>query len=545
MTRKDIRWLWSASQHIRSRIILSSVVGVLHVCASLLFVWTCKQLVDIATRVSHGNLWHYTVLLIATVAAELFFSTWRIWLENRNDIRLKNKLRYRIFSRLMQGRWDGKERFHSGDVLNRLEEDVRVTVDALCSSFPAVWITGFQLLAAFIFLTRLDSRLAWVLLLIMPVFLVTSKFYMKRMRRLTKSIRTTDSHIQAHMQEKLQHKTLIQTFEQEPAMLGKLELLQKGLYAQVRNRISFTLFSRTTVSIGFAAGYLTAFLWGINGLYEGAISFGIMTAFLQLVGLIQRPIVDLSRLIPSFAHAAASVERLTELDDVPTEEQGECLPLEGKVGIKLSDVSFAYPDGEKEVVSNFSFDFKPGSRTAIVGETGVGKSTVIRLMLALLEPQKGAIHIYNEAQEAAASPLTRCNLVYVPQGNSLLSGTIRDNLLLGNPNATNSELRTALSAAAADFVHNLPDELDTLCGEGGAGLSEGQAQRICIARGLLRPGSILLLDEVSSSLDKETERLLAERLILQAKEKTLIFITHRDAIAAYFDAHILPLSRHY
>ena len=264
---------------------------------------------------------------------------------------------------------------------------------------------------------------------------------------------------------------------------------------------------------------------------DGRLTFGMMTAFLQLVGQIQRPTVNLTRQIPSFIYATASIDRLMELEEAPKEESGSPEWLSVPAGIRVENLVYRYPDGDRDVLRGLTFDFKPGSRTAIVGETGAGKSTLIRLMLALLKPVGGRVVLYDEAQETPASAATRCNLVYVPQGNTLFSGSVRENLLMGKPDATEDEMKAALETAVADFVYSLPDGLETRCGEGGSGLSEGQSQRIAIARGLLRPGSILLLDEFSSSLDPETEQKLMDNLTKKAAGKTMIFITHRERIA--------------
>lgn len=540
--KQYIHWLWKNIYDIRPQIVLSSLLGILNVSAALLFIWASKQLIDIATRSVEGNMKYYITLLIGAICVEILLSAWKNRLESQTDMQLKNKLRYDLFSQLMFSSWNGKDRFHSGDAVNRLEEDVRIIAEGVCKSLPAVIVTCFQFLAAFLFLSRLNNQLAWIVVFIMPVFLLFSKIYIKRMHRLTKDVRNTDSHVQSHMQEKLQHRVLIQTLEQNKSVTDRLDFLQSHLYSQVMSRTNFTVFSRALIMIGFATGYIIAFLWGVNGIYEGIASFGTMTAFLQLVGQIQRPMVELSRHIPSLVHTITSAERLKELDELPLEEQGEQLMLGAGTGIRMENVSFTYLDGNKQIIRNFSFDFAPGSRTAIVGETGVGKSTLIRLMLALLYPQQGKVFLYDENIEEESSTLTRCNLVYVPQGNTLLSGTIRDNLLLGNPNATEEHIKTALHIAVAEFVYKLPNGLDTICGEHGSGLSEGQAQRICIARGLLRPGNILLLDEFSSSLDIQTEELLMERLISLLKDKTLIFITHREMVAEYCQ-HIIKLER--
>jgi ABC-type bacteriocin/lantibiotic exporter with double-glycine peptidase domain len=319
--------------------------------------------------------------------------------------------------------------------------------------------------------------------------------------------------------------------ENEGRMEGRLDDLQDREYDQIKERTRFNIFARTMVSAAFSFGYIAAFLWGVYGISKGSITFGVMTAFLQLVGQVQRPVVNLTRQIPSFVYSTTSVDRLMELEDAPKESAGDPVKLAGAAGIRVEGVAYRYPDGKRMILKDLSYDFPPLSRTAIVGETGSGKSTLIRLMLALLKPVEGRVVLYDEAQEVPASAATRCNLVYVPQGNTLFSGTIRENLLMGNPEATEEQMKSALETAVADFVFTLPDGLETRCGEGGSGLSEGQAQRIAIARGLLRPGSILLLDEFSSSLDPETERKLMDNLTKKAAGKTMIFITHRERIA--------------
>ena len=525
------RWLWDASLGIRCRIAMSSAWGMGYVCASLGFIWVCKRLVDIATDKAEGNVWHYITWLALCIAVQLVCAAAGIRLDTLNTVRLKNSLRYRLFTRVMESRLSEKKQFHTGDVINRMEEDTRLVTEALCTSLPSVIVTLVQLAAAFFFLLMMEPVLAAILVAIMPVSLLMSKLYLRRMRCLTREIRTTEGIIQSHVQERLQYRTLIRTLEHTPQTLSTLGYLQDSLHRQVTRRTDFTLFSRTVVQSGFALGYAIAFLWGIHGLMEGMVTFGMMTAFLQLVGQVQRPIVELSRYIPSLIHSVTSVERLAELNALPVEEQGVAISLSQPTGIRLENTCFAYPDGRHQVISGFTHDFRPGSFTALTGETGAGKSTLIHLMLALLTPNEGNIILYGGGQETPVSPSTRRNFVYVPQGNTLLSGTVRQNLLLGNPDATETELREALHTAAAEFIFSLPDGMDTRCGEGGTGLSEGQAQRIAIARGLLRPGGILLLDEPSSSLDEQTEYTLLHRLATYAQSKTVILVTHRPQVA--------------
>ena len=258
--------------------------------------------------------------------------------------------------------------------------------------------------------------------------------------------------------------------------------------------------------------------------------------FNQLVGQVQRPIAELARQIPAFIHATTSVERLMDLRSLEQEADETPVALSGAPGIRCADVSFAYPDRDETILADFNHDFAPGTMTVIMGPTGAGKSTLSRLVLGLLKPTAGSVTLYGPEGEFPAGPAVRGNFLYVPQGNSLLSGTIRENLLLARADASEEDLREALHTAVADFVFDLPQGLDTPCGETGSGLSEGQCQRIAVARALLREGGILILDEATSALDAETEETLLDRLYSRFHgSRTLLFISHRDAISARAD----------
>ena len=381
----------------------------------------------------------------------------------------------------------------------------------------------------------MDAVLAVITIAIIPVFVAVSKIYVRQMRRLTSEVRSSDSKVQSLMQETIQHRMLIKTLESETPMTERLEQTQSVLRHKVVRRTVFSVFSNIILWLGFRLGYLIAFLWAALRMSHGSLTFGGMTAFLQLVSRIQGPARNLTKLVPQAVSVFTAAERLMELEEDPLDETGEPVRLEAPCGIRLEHVYYQYEDKTREILHDLSFDFPPASCTAILGETGAGKMTLIRILLALLSPQQGKATIYNNHhQETALTPLTRCNFAYVPQGNTLLSGTIRDNLRLGRLTATEEEMREALHKSCADFVFDLPDGLNTLCSEAGGGLSEGQAQRIAIARALLRQSSILVLDEATSALDPETERQLLNN-ILADRNTTVIFVTHRMAVIDYCD----------
>ena len=533
----SIRAAWEMSRHSRWRITISILAGLVRVVASLSFVWVCRLLVDIVTNHSNVPLNRAITLLAVTLVVLISSRVFSSWWESMTEVKTKNYLRRKYFEHVLNSTWNGTETYHSADTVNRLEEDIRVVTDIMCLQFPNLVVTCCQLVAASVFTLTLAPQLLWIMVILMVIAIVGSRMYFTQLRKLTNAIRSKDSEAQQVFQDNLRSRILVLMLFGPSRVLGKLDNLQTDIENLTRKRLNFNAISRTFMGIGFMGGYAAAFLWGVLGISSGAVTYGMMTAMLQLVGQVQRPISEIGSTIPAFIRAITSVERLAELTDLTVEEQGEPIQVKGAPGIKMNKVSFSYPTSS-EILTDFSFDFKPGKITTIVGPTGSGKSTMMKIIMGLLHPTKGEVVMYTEdGKETPISASTRCNFMYVPQGKTLLSGTVRENLLLADPTATDERLKEVLSIAEASFVMQLPQGLDTMCGEDGNGLSDGQCQRIAIARALLRPGGVLLLDEATSALDSKTENRLLENLCNTYKgNKTILFISHRETVAKFADA---------
>ena len=529
-----MKWLWRAWRGNQLQAVLNASLGLLSVVVSLAQVWAIQHAIDVASHTAEGSLYWAVAYMGLLILANFAISISSIWVRNILGIRAQNRMQQRMLDRILRSEWRGKERMHSGDVINRLEGDVGNVVSFLTETLPGALSTLAMFIGAFVYLFSMDKWLAVIIIVMLPLFLAVSKVYVNQMRHFTRQVRDSDSKVQSVLQETVQNRMLIKTLESDTMMVDRLENTQSELRQNVVKRTMFSVFSNLILNFGFALGYLVAFLWSALRMSAGTLTFGGMTAFLQLVNRIQGPARGLTKLVPAFVSVFTAAERLMELEEDPMEEQGEPIELEGPCGVQLEAVSYEYEPTDGKVIDNLSFDFYPGSCTAILGETGAGKTTLVRLILALLRPQSGEVSIYNEKMKKTLSPRMRCNFVYVPQGNTLMSGTIRENLRLGKLNATDEEMKEVLMQACAGFVFDLPKGLDTSCAESGGGLSEGQAQRIAIARALLRNRGIMLFDEATSALDPDTERQLLQN-ILQKRDKTIIFITHRPAVVDYCD----------
>ena len=531
--KRLLLWLWQNSRGARKQAIINTGIGLLDVACQLLWVLACKYAIDIATGIKEGSLLTTGILIGALMLVQIASRAASRWIHAVTGNKVRNRMRRDVFARLLRCDWLHLQRHHTGDLINRLEGDVSGITTLMTETVPAAVVATTQLLASFVLLFTMSPLLAVAIFITLPICLAVSRVYVKKMRRLNRDVRDSDSRIQSVLQESLQHKELIKSLEQNVSTEQQLSDLQSRLQNQIANRTKFSLGAYILIQLGFATGYVIAFMWGVDSLSNGLITYGTMAAYLQLVGLIQRPTMDLSRYIPGIVSSFTAAERLYELEDIPIEQQGDAVMLKETAGVRFKDVTFRYEEGKRYILDHFTFDFPPNSCTAIVGETGAGKTTLIRLLIALINPLSGCIELYNGKERYESSTLTRRNFVYIPQGNSLVSGTIRENLLMGNPEATDEEMRQALHIACAEYVLELPDGIDSPITERGGGLSEGQAQRIAVARSLLRPGSILILDEVTSALDEATEQEMLKRLTQSQIGKTLIFVTHRPAVIDY------------
>ena len=538
---KYARWFIANANGIWLNVIVRILSGLVQTALSLMVVWLSKRLIDGATSGTTDDMTMMVCMIAVAVVTGVGLRQLNQYLANQAMILKVAGLRLSLFGKLFRRRLFEERQLHSGDVTSRMAKDIDTVSETLAVTLPQVVETTARLIGAFLLMRWFDSRLAWALVLITPIAIAIGKFLSHTLRRITLRIREDESRILAKIQESIELNAVLRSLQGERWMQDKVEELQDSQTANFMHRSRVMAISRFALGCTFGLGYMLAFVWGAYGLRSGAITFGVMTSFLQLVGQIQHPILTLIGALPSIIYSTASIDRLEELAQADEElsDNGESISDSELIGIRMDDVTFRYAKGDREVVDHFTHDFRPGSKTVILGTTGAGKTTLFRLILSFIKPDSGTVTFYGDGFSHVADRSTRAHVVFVPQGNTLISGTIRNNLLVAKPDASDEELRLALNTACADFVFDLPESLDTVLAEHGGGLSEGQAQRIAIARGLLRPGSVLLLDEISSALDEATEKELFSRLLHSRPKTTMLLITHRPNVASLCDERVI------
>lgn len=545
---KDIpnfNWIAAKLKPFLGPVILIITIDSLTSLASVAIAIVSKNIIDYATKNSLGIAAQYAAMFAGIILFRMLASAFLSIYSTNVQERFSNSLRQGIFSKLINMEWLQVSKYHSGDLLTRLTSDIGTVSGGSISIMSQIISLGVQLTAAFIALMYYDPRLAFFAFALAPVTVVFSRFYGKRIKKYHLKMQETESKYRSHIQENLQNLLVLKTFNMEENSIDKVKELQEERLHWVTERSKTGAAANTILSLGYWTGYFLAFGWGAIKLANKTATFGIMTAFLQLVNQIQSPFIALTRTLPQIIASLASAGRLIELENLNTEIKGVEVEVPASAGIRFKRVCFDYNDdtgndndngngdsengGEGMLLDNISMDVFPGDIIALVGTSGEGKTTIIRLLLALLKPTEGEILCFDpNDNEYKISSATRKWFTYVPQGNTLFSGTIEESLKSGAAEASTEEMEEALRAACAmDFVEKLPDGIKTQIGEKAYGLSEGQAQRIAIARALLRKAPIIILDEATSALDISLEERIIQELRNLKPVRTCIMITHR------------------
>lgn len=538
VSKKHLKWLYSHAGRFKSTILLCILLNVLAVASSLLFVQITKIFMEAVERGENFSFLLLVVSLAVIKGFNIFCTEFKSYLREKQIFLMNNELSLKFFKELFAGGVAYNARIHSGDALNRLTTDVFSISGCLIVTVPELFYAFVQLIATCIYLALIEPTLTLVIFLIMAINIMFGKFYAKKLLPIQREIRSCDSKTYQFMQEHLQHRELIVTLEKTSFIWNRLKSLQNIVYEKIIASVKLNTLAMSLIDSALNISYIVIFTWGIYGIQHGTFTYAELIVFLQLAEKMQVPFFQFNHSYPMLITSMASVERLIEFENLPKEDTSTAVTFSVPVGIEFSNVDFRYKKDSRWIYRNFNHNFAPGSVTAVVGETGAGKSTLLRMFLATLIPDSGSVTFYvNEhgiLKKCSASPQTRGNCIYVPQGNSLISGTIRYNLLLGKTDAVDDEMKQALYSAAAEFViKDFPDGLDTIIGEGGLGISEGQAQRIAIARSFLRPGKVILMDEPTSALDAETEKMFLMRLTNQMHDKTIIIVTHKKEVCKY------------
>ena len=438
---------------------------------------------------------------------------------------------------LLHGKFAQVRAFHSGELINRLNNDVKTLDDAVLTVLPNSASMVTRLVCAIAVLGALDLRLTLVVIAAGILVIGLTAFLRHRLKGIHKQVSQEDGKVSGFMQEVFEKLLMVQALDISDEIERRTGSLLDQRYSVVRRQKNITLFANTSINVmSYGSGFL-ALVWCAGGLMKGTMSFGSLTAITQLVSQLQGPFVNLSMIIPKYVAMIAAAERLRELEALEQEPQSADLDVaqvySDLKSIDGRNITFSYD--RDQVLRDAGFLLPKGSFAVITGPSGIGKSTLLKLLLGIFTPEQGQLMLSCESGSIPLDRSTRRMFAYVPQGNLLLSGTLRENLTIVRPDATEDEIRRATYVSAMDeFLPQLPNGLDTLLGESGAGLSEGQAQRLAIARAILSGAPILLLDEATSALDDETEQLVLGR-IRALQEYTCIAVTHRNAAIALCD----------
>ena len=532
MKRNAIKWLIKNSKSQRANLIWLILANTFFAIMTVSFAYVIKTVIDGAVNRDRTLFIVGAVAIISIVILQFVFRLIINGLTEKIKYKLEIIFKTLLFKEILKKKYQKIVAFHSGELQNRLTTDVSVVAEGMATILPTVVASVTRLIAAVVVLCLIDWLFACAFVVAGVLVFLVIGLLRKKLKALHKLSQETDGKTRSYMQECLENLLAIKVFSVEEKTIGIADKLQKDNYKIKIKRRNYTILGNSTYNFIFSAGYIFALIFGAIKIYGGVPDFGYgdLSAILQLVNSVQVPFATLSGLMPKLYSTTASAERIMEIEDLEEDKviyTVDATEVYNKMrSIEINNLSFSY-DLREKVFENASLSIQKGQSFAIRCVSGIVKSTIMKLMLGVYPVDSGEIYFNLENGRMPLTEYTRSLFAYVPQGNMLFSGTIKDNVTFINDSATEEEIEKALKISCADeFIESLPNKLNTVVGENGLGLSEGQIQRIAISRAVLSGAPIMLLDEATGSLDEKTEQKVIQNL-LSIDNKTIILISHR------------------
>lgn len=541
---EETKWMYTYAKKYKFQIVFYIFLGVLTTVMGLASSVGSKYLIDAVTGQDSGNIALIALFIVAMGLFSIGINAITTMISARINIKVNNEIQAEVFDKILVADWISMKEFHSGDLLNRLNGDVNTVASSILSWIPSLITRSAQFFGILAIILYYDPTMAVIALGSAPVMLIVSKTLMKKMRDYNKRMRQVSSDVMSFNEESFQNIQSIKAFDLVGLFSKRLRDVQQNYKDVFLDYNKFSVYTSSFMSVvGMFVAY-ACFGWGVYRLWTGHITFGTMTLFVQLSGQLSSSFKSIVSLVPSAISATTSAGRIMEFfkikDESDLEDDKAKLiqnNTQGKgLSVVLDDVEFSYNEN-KTVFQHADVVANPGEIVALVGPSGEGKTTMIRLLLGLINTKSGNASIKDiNGVSCKISSATRRFFAYVPQGNTIFSGTIAENMRMVKQDATDAEIVEALKAACAyDFVNKLPDKINSKVGERGSGFSEGQAQRLSIARALIRKSPILLLDEATSALDVFTERQVLRNIMNMGYARTCIVTTHRPSVLTMCD----------